>query len=58
MHTGFWWANCGKEPLETPRYGCEDNNKMDIKETGWNGVVWTEFISLSTEANCGLPCIL
>jgi hypothetical protein len=43
-----------KKPLATPRHRCEDNNKMDKKETGWNGVLWTEFISLSTEANGGL----
>jgi hypothetical protein len=40
-----------KKPLATPRQKCEDNNKIDIKETGQNGMVWTEIISLSTKTN-------
>jgi len=43
-----------KKPLKTSSHRCEDNNKMDMKETGWNVVVWTEFISLSMEAIGGL----
>jgi hypothetical protein len=35
-----------KKPLAKPRHRCEDSNKMDITETGWNDVVWT-LISLT-----------
>jgi hypothetical protein len=28
----------GKRPLERPRCRCEDNIKMDLRETGINGV--------------------
>jgi hypothetical protein len=27
--------------LRRPRYGWEDNIKMDLKEIGWEGVHWT-----------------
>jgi hypothetical protein len=29
----------GSRPLETPRHGCEDNIKMDLREVGWEA--WT-----------------
>jgi hypothetical protein len=25
-----------------PRYKCEDNNKMDLKEMGWEGLDWID----------------
>jgi hypothetical protein len=37
MHTGFWW---GKMPLARTRHKCEANIKMDLAETGWEGVEW------------------
>jgi hypothetical protein len=30
----------GKRPLERPRCRCEDNIKMDIRETGIDGTNW------------------
>jgi hypothetical protein len=31
----------GKRPLGRPRCRWEDNIKMDLREIGWSGVVWT-----------------
>jgi hypothetical protein len=31
----------GKRPLERPRRRWVDNIKMEVKEIGWDGVVWT-----------------
>jgi hypothetical protein len=30
----------GKRPLRRPRLRCEDNIRMDLKETGWEDVDW------------------
>jgi hypothetical protein len=30
----------GKRPLERPRHRGEDKLKMDLRETGWEGVEW------------------
>jgi hypothetical protein len=30
----------GKRPLRRLRCRCEDNNKMDLTETGWGGMDW------------------
>jgi hypothetical protein len=30
----------GKRSLKSPRRRWEDNNKMDLKETGWEGMDW------------------
>jgi hypothetical protein len=30
----------GKRPLGRLRCRCKDNIKMDLRETGWEGVVW------------------
>jgi hypothetical protein len=30
----------GKRPLERPRRRWLDNNKMDLREIGWDGVDW------------------
>jgi hypothetical protein len=31
----------GKTPLGRRRHGWEDNIKVDFRETGWDGMVWT-----------------
>jgi hypothetical protein len=31
----------GKRPLGRSRHRWEDNNKMDLREIGWGGAVWT-----------------
>jgi len=30
----------GKRPLGRPRFGWEDNIRMDLKARGWEGVDW------------------
>jgi hypothetical protein len=32
----------GKTPLGRPRCGWVDNIKMDLRETGWDGVDWID----------------
>jgi hypothetical protein len=32
----------GRRPLGRPRYRWVDNIKMDLRETGWDGVDWTD----------------
>jgi hypothetical protein len=33
----------GKRPLGTRRRRWADNIKMDLREIGWGGMVWTNF---------------
>jgi hypothetical protein len=32
----------GKRPLGRPRHWWEDHIKMDVRETGWGGMNWTD----------------
>jgi hypothetical protein len=32
----------GKTPLGIPRRRCEDGIRMDLRETGWEGVEWIQ----------------
>jgi hypothetical protein len=34
----------GKRPLERPRCRWEDGIRMDLRETGWGNVKWTQLI--------------
>jgi hypothetical protein len=38
----------GKRPLRRPRCRCEDNIRMDLRKTGWEGIGW---IHLTQERN-------
>jgi len=41
VYTGFWCGKPeGKRPLGRPRYGWEDNIKMDLQEMGCGGMDW------------------
>jgi hypothetical protein len=31
----------GKRPLQSPRHRWVDNFKIDLREIGWDGFVWT-----------------
>jgi hypothetical protein len=31
----------GRRQLGRPRYRCEDNLKMDLREVGWGGMDWS-----------------
>jgi hypothetical protein len=39
MHIGYWWR---KRPLERPRHRWVDNNKVDLRQIGWDGMDWIE----------------
>jgi hypothetical protein len=41
MHIVFWWES-QKRPLGRPRPRWEDNIKMDLRETGWDGMDWID----------------
>jgi hypothetical protein len=34
----------GKRPMGRPRYIWKDNIKIDLKETGWNGMDWIHLV--------------
>jgi hypothetical protein len=34
----------GKRPLGRPSRRWVDNNKMDLRETGWDGVDWIDMV--------------
>jgi hypothetical protein len=34
----------GKRPLLRPRRRCVDNNKMDLREIGWDGMDWIDLV--------------
>jgi hypothetical protein len=38
-----WWESLKEKPLESPRRGWEDGIKMDLREIGWGGGVWSGF---------------
>jgi hypothetical protein len=38
----------GKRPLERPRRKWVDNIKMDLKEIGWDGVIWSIWLRTGT----------
>jgi hypothetical protein len=44
----------GKRPLGRPRRRWVDNIKMDLREIGWDGMVWTGSIWLRIEISGGL----
>jgi hypothetical protein len=44
----------GKRPLERPRHTWTNNTKIDLTETGWDGMVWTASIWLRIGTNGGL----
>jgi len=43
-----------KTPLERPRRKCEDNNRIDLRDTG--GKLWTGFIWHRIGTSSGLLC--
>jgi hypothetical protein len=44
----------GKRPLGRSRHRWVDNIKMDLREIGWDGVVWIGLIWLTIETTGGL----
>jgi hypothetical protein len=43
-----------KIPLGRSSRRWDDNIRLDLKEIGWNGMLWTEFIWFGTGTNGGL----
>jgi hypothetical protein len=41
MHIRYWWKS-QKRPLQRPRCRWVDNIKMDLRETGWDGMDCTD----------------
>jgi len=37
VHLGFWWVDMKERITLKTRPRWEDNMKMDLKETGWEG---------------------
>jgi hypothetical protein len=42
----------GKRPPGRPRHRCVDNIKVDLREIGWDGMVWIALIWLKI-GTCG-----
>jgi hypothetical protein len=44
----------GTRPLGRPRYTFVDNIKMDLREIGWDGMVWTGsiWLKIGTRGGC------
>jgi hypothetical protein len=40
VHRNMVVNSTGKKSLVRPRYSWEDNNKMDLRESGFGGVEW------------------
>jgi len=40
----FGGEPAGKKPTEIHRYRWEDNTKMDVQETGWDGADWSHLV--------------
>jgi hypothetical protein len=43
MHIGYWLGNAeGKRPLGKPRYRWVDNNKLNLRQLGWDSMNWID----------------
>jgi hypothetical protein len=42
MHIGYWWESQKERLLGRPRRRWMDNIKMDLRETGWDGMDWID----------------
>jgi hypothetical protein len=47
----------GKRPLGKPRRRLEDGIRMDLREIGWGGGIWSGFNWLRIEAGGGILCM-
>jgi hypothetical protein len=44
MHIGFWCKSQKERPLGRPECRWEDNIKVDLRDTAWGGMVWTNLV--------------
>jgi hypothetical protein len=44
-----------KRPLERPRRRWVDNIKMDLRETGWDGMDWIDLALVNAVMNLRVP---
>jgi hypothetical protein len=43
MHIEYWWeSQNGKRPQGRPKCRWVDNNKIDLREIGWEGINWID----------------
>jgi hypothetical protein len=42
MHIGYWWETQREKDHWGPRHRWVDNIKMDLRETGWDGMDWID----------------
>jgi hypothetical protein len=40
MHVGYWWEIGRKRTLGRPRHRWVVSIKMNLRETGWDGMDW------------------
>jgi hypothetical protein len=49
MLIGYWWQRPeGKRPLGRPRCRWVNNNKMDLRDIGWDGMDWIDMAQIGT----------
>jgi hypothetical protein len=51
MHIGYWWASQMKRDTRKTE---GDNIKMDLREIGWDGMVWIGLMWLRIRTSGGL----
>jgi hypothetical protein len=44
MHIGFWYESQKERPLGRPEHRWEDNINVDLRDTGWGGMEWTNLV--------------
>jgi hypothetical protein len=48
----------GKRPLARPRHRCDDKIKMDLKQTGWEGVDWINLAQVRSKQQAVVNTIM
>jgi hypothetical protein len=42
IHVGYWWESKKERPLGRPKRRWVDSIKIDLRETGWDGMDWID----------------
>jgi hypothetical protein len=49
MHIGYWWeSQMERAPLGRPRRMWVDNIEIDLREIGWGGMDWIDWLRIGT----------